>query len=175
MGKNTKFSSSSSLQSIREQWSNVHEPLKNITNLGKKLFFNFLGADFLAPKSSHRLEKQPVLGPDFKPVWKQVHIRFQFGYISKQLDILMDMRRDFISGSVYMIFYQPTEMKFHFSKIDWYEIHTRSDFQMHMHIKRNIQGVRAYSLRVNFVNMEISCKYEISFRSKWPIWNPYRF
>ena len=26
--------------------------------------FNFLGADFLAPKSSHRREKQPVLGPE---------------------------------------------------------------------------------------------------------------
>ena len=40
----------------------MHEPLKNITYAGKKLFFNFLGADFLALKSGHRLEKQPVLG-----------------------------------------------------------------------------------------------------------------
>ena len=31
------------------------------------MFFNFLGSDFLAPKSSHRREKQPALGPD-KPV-----------------------------------------------------------------------------------------------------------
>ena len=23
--------------------------------------------------------------------------------------------------------------------------------------------------------MKISCRFEISFRSKWPIWNPYRF
>ena len=30
----------------------------------KKLFFNFLGADFVAPKSSHQHEKQPVSGPD---------------------------------------------------------------------------------------------------------------
>ena len=30
-----------------------HEPLKNITYLEKKMFFIFLGADFLAPKSGH--------------------------------------------------------------------------------------------------------------------------
>ena len=31
--------------------------------LEKKLFFNFLGNDFLAPKSAHGREKQPLLGP----------------------------------------------------------------------------------------------------------------
>ena len=40
----------------------MHEPSKNITYLGKKLFFNFMGADFLAAKSGHRREKQPLLG-----------------------------------------------------------------------------------------------------------------
>ena len=35
--------------------------LLNGTYLGKKLFFNFLGADFVAPKSGHRREKQRVL------------------------------------------------------------------------------------------------------------------
>ena len=29
--------------------------------LEKKLFFNFLGANFVAPKSDHRRDKQPVL------------------------------------------------------------------------------------------------------------------
>ena len=33
----------------------------------KNLFFNFLDADFLVPKSGHRREKQPVLGTG-KPV-----------------------------------------------------------------------------------------------------------
>ena len=41
----------------------MHEPLKDITYIRKKMFFNFLGANFLVPKSSHQLEKQPVLGP----------------------------------------------------------------------------------------------------------------
>ena len=36
---------------------------KNITILEKKNF-NFLGADFLAPKSKDQREKQPVLGMD---------------------------------------------------------------------------------------------------------------
>ena len=42
----------------------MHEPLKNRTYLGIKLFFNFMGADFLAPKSGHRCEKHTALGPD---------------------------------------------------------------------------------------------------------------
>ena len=46
-----------------KQWSNVHEPLKDITYIRKKLVFNFLGANFLVRESSHQLEKQPVLGP----------------------------------------------------------------------------------------------------------------
>ena len=28
------------------------------------MFFEFFGADFVAPKSGHRHEKQPVLGSD---------------------------------------------------------------------------------------------------------------
>ena len=36
-----------------------------------------------------------------------VHMKFHFGCISKRPYILMDMRRHFISGSVYMIFYHP--------------------------------------------------------------------
>ena len=41
----------------------MHELLKSITYLVKKVFFNFLGANFLSPKSCHQLGKQPVLGP----------------------------------------------------------------------------------------------------------------
>ena len=36
-----------------------------------------------------------------------VHMKFHFGCISKRPDILLDMCRHFISGSVYMIFYHP--------------------------------------------------------------------
>ena len=36
-----------------------------------------------------------------------IHVKFHFGCISKRLDILMDMYRHFIWGSVYMIFYHP--------------------------------------------------------------------
>ena len=38
----------------------MHKPLNNRTYTGKKCFFYFLGADFVAPKSGHRCEKQPV-------------------------------------------------------------------------------------------------------------------
>ena len=43
----------------------MHEPLKNRTHLGKKLFFSVLGADFLALNSGHQREKQLVLGVGF--------------------------------------------------------------------------------------------------------------
>ena len=62
--------------------------------------------------------------------------------ISKWPDILMDMRRHFILGSVYMIFYHS---KFHFCQNDRYEIHTRHVFQTH--IKRNMQRVCPYLFR----------------------------
>ena len=41
----------------------MHGPLKNRTCLGKKLFFNFLGADFFVPKGGHQREKQRALDP----------------------------------------------------------------------------------------------------------------
>ena len=42
----------------------MHEPLKNRIYIGKKFSFNFLGSDFVAPKSGHRREKQTVLEPE---------------------------------------------------------------------------------------------------------------
>ena len=50
----------------------MHEALKNRTYIGKKLFFNFLGANFLAPKSRQRHEKQPLLGPGHKKICNEV-------------------------------------------------------------------------------------------------------
>ena len=38
---------------------------------------------------------------------KSVHMGFHFGFISKRPNILMDMRRHVMSGSVNMIFYDP--------------------------------------------------------------------
>ena len=42
----------------------VAAPLRNRTYLGKTLFFNFSGANFVTLKNGHRCEKQPVLGSD---------------------------------------------------------------------------------------------------------------
>ena len=41
----------------------MHKPLKNRTYLGKQMFFNLLGTNFLVPNSGHQREKQPVSGP----------------------------------------------------------------------------------------------------------------
>ena len=42
----------------------MHEPLKNRDYVEKNFFWGG-GADFLAPKSGHQHEKQPVLGPGY--------------------------------------------------------------------------------------------------------------
>ena len=44
------------------------ESLKKRTFLGKKMFFNFLGANFLVPKSGHRCERQSVFGLDIQSI-----------------------------------------------------------------------------------------------------------
>ena len=57
----------------------------------------------------HDRRNELILVSDFKPAWKQVLFTWMshFGCVSKRPDILMDMCRQFISGSAYMIFYQP--------------------------------------------------------------------
>ena len=70
----------------------MHEPLKNRTFQGKKLLFNFLGAHFLAPKSGHRREKQPVLGPGYAPItnfWKTFVKKLTFSKIMPLLDTVL--------------------------------------------------------------------------------------
>ena len=75
-----------------------------------------------------------------------VHMKFHFGCISKWPNILMDMFKHFISGNVYLIFYQPKWNLISVKMTD-IEIHTRTEFHTHMHIKRNIQRVCTYSFR----------------------------
>ena len=43
----------------------MRERLKNETYLGKKLFFNFLGANFVSPKSGHQCEKTACIRARF--------------------------------------------------------------------------------------------------------------
>ena len=78
------------MQSIWEQWSNVHELLKKRTYVGKKCFLLFLGADFVVPKSGHRCEKQPVKAglaiQEYQPKskWK-IHVQKKFVRYSHQI------------------------------------------------------------------------------------------
>ena len=53
---------------------------------------------------------------------------FHFGWISKRANILMEMLRYFISGSVYMIFYHP-KWKFFFCQNDCNEITPTMSFK----------------------------------------------
>ena len=102
--------------------------------------------------------------------------KFHFDCISKRPDILMDMCRHFISGSVYMILYH---LKWNFISVevtDRKSIYPHWVSKAHAHKTQHPMSLRLFiSFRVNYVHMKILCRFEISFRSIWPIWNPYRF
>ena len=103
-----------------------------------------------------------------------VHVTFHFGYISKLPDILIDMGMHFILGSVYMIFYHPKWNFISVKMTDMKSIPARS-FKRICALSAISNESALISFQVNSVHMKISCRFEMSFRSKWPIWNPYRF
>ena len=63
----------------------MHKHLKNRTYIGKKLFFDFLGTDFVAPKSGQRREKHPVLWPDFRQYTRDM---LNFNFSEKRLGLV---------------------------------------------------------------------------------------
>ena len=80
------------------------------------------------------------------------------------------MPRHFISSSAYVIFYHP-KWNFISVKMTLMKSIPTMSFKRKCKLNRNIQWV--ISLRVNSAHMKISCQFETSFRSKWPMWNPY--
>ena len=102
-------------------------------------------------------------------------VLFHFGCISKQLNVLMDMCRHFISDSLYMIFYQK---KLNFISVKMTDMKSIPALSFKRTCALNATStttLRFISFRLNYVHIKISCRFEISFRSKWPIWNPYQF
>ena len=100
-------------------------------------------------------------------------MKFHFGSISKRPDILMDMCRHFISGSVYMIFYQP-KWNFISVKVSNMRSIPALSFKRTCALKEHTASLCLFiSFRVNYVHMKITCRFKISFWSKWLIWNPY--
>ena len=103
-----------------------------------------------------------------------VHMKFHFGWISKRPDILMDICRHFISGSVYMMFYH-TKWNFIFVKIADMKSIPALSFKRTCTLNATSSLHLFISFRVNYVLMKISCRFEISFWSKWLMWSPYLF
>ena len=104
-----------------------------------------------------------------------VHIKFHFGCISKRSNILMDMGSHFISGSVYIIFYH---LKWNFISIKMTDMKSIAAIIFKRTCALNTtsnESAFIHFASVNYVHMKISCRFEISFWSKWPIWNPYHF
>ena len=111
-------------------------------------------------------ELKPVW--DFRLVWKQVLFRC----ISKRPNILIDVRRYFISGSVYVIFCHQKWNSVTFKMTDKKSMSEMS-FKRTCALSIISPRLRLFILlRLNSVHMKISCRFEISFWSKLPIWNP---
>ena len=117
---------------------------------------------------SHERRNELIPVWDFKPAWKQVLFTWLFISAAFQNDPIY--RRTCVGVSFRVVF-------------TWYFI-TRNEilflwvlneFQTRMRTQYPTRLSLFISLRVNFVHMKISCLFKISFRSKWPIWNPYRF
>ena len=102
-----------------------------------------------------------------------VQMKFHFSCISKRPDILMDLCRHFISGSV-GIFYHP---KWNFVSVKMTEMKSISALSFKRTCALNAtKSLRLFiSFRVNYVHMKIQCRFDISFRSNWPVWKLYLF
>ena len=93
-----------------------------------------------------------------------VHMKFHFGCISKPPDILMDMCRHFISGSVYMIFYHP---KWNFISVKMADMKSMRTSALNT--------ISHDSALIHFVSSELCSCETISCRFESWIWDPYRF
>ena len=102
-----------------------------------------------------------------------VQMKFHFSCISKRPDILMDLCRHFISGSV-GIFYHP---KWNFISVKMTDMKSISALSFKRTCALNATtSLRLFiSFRVNYVHMKIQCRFDISFRSNWPVWKLYLF
>ena len=100
-------------------------------------------------------------------------MKFHFSCISKRPDILMDLCRHFISGSV-GIFYHP---KWNFISVKMTNMKSISALSFKRTCALNATtSLRLFiSFRVNYVHMKIQCRFDISFRSNWPVWKLYLF
>ena len=85
-----------------------------------------------------------------------VHMNLNFGCISKRPNILMEMYRHFISSNVYMTFYHP-KWTFIFVKMTDIKSMPALSFK------------RTYTLNATFSWSENLIQFEISFQSKWSI------
>ena len=102
-------------------------------------------------------------------------MKFHFGFISKRPDILMDMCKYFISGSVYMIFYHP-KWNFIFVKMNDMKFIPALSFKHTCALNATFnESALTHFISGKLCSHENLMKVEVSFRSKWPIWNPYHF
>ena len=96
------------------------------------------------------------------------HMKLHFSCISTRPDILMNMCRYFMSGSVCMIFYHP---KWNFISVEMTDMKSITALNFKRACALNATSNESALIH----SIQVSCGFEISFWSKWSIWNPYRF
>ena len=102
-------------------------------------------------------------------------MKFHFGGISKQPNILMDMCRHFISGSVYMIFYHT---KWNFISVEMTDM--KSIPALTFKCTCTVNATSNECALIHFLHGKL-CSHEnlmpVSnfILVKWQIWNPYHF
>ena len=114
---------------------------------------------------------------DFKPTWEQVVFTWSFISAAFQNDPIFWWTCVGISFRVVSTWYFIIRNEISFlSKWPISNPYPHCFSNAHTHWTQHPTSMRLFiSFRVNYVHKKILCRFEISFRSKRPIWNPHRF
>ena len=111
---------------------------------------------------------------DFKPAWKQVLFKWSFISAAFQNDPIFWWTYVDISFRVVLAYFiTQNEISF-LSKWPILNPYPQS-FKRTCALNATTSLRLFISFRVNYVHMKIQCRFDISFRSNWPVWKLYLF
>ena len=113
---------------------------------------------------------------DFKSAWKQGLFTWSFILAAFQNNSIFWWACVAISFRVVCTWYFITQLNFISAKMTDMKSIPALTFKRTCTENATSNNLHLFiSFRVNYIHMKISCRFEISFWSKWPIWNPYHF
>ena len=124
---------------------------------------------------SHERRNELIQVWDFKSAWKQILFTCNFISAAFQNDPIIWWTIG-ISFRVVFTWHSITRNEISLlSKWPTWNPWPHLVSKAHAHQTEHLTSLHLFiSFHVNYVHMKISCQFEISFRSKWPIWNPCR-